>query len=527
MGVHRMVGVGGHHMKLTDGAAKALVVDDDALSRKKFCAALRSLGVTHEAVSNGQDALDRLAMGGVDLILLDILMPGMTGFDVLRAIAADASLSEIPVLVISSLDHTDDIVQALELGAVDFLPKDIAPPVFRARVMACLEKKQLRDLERSYLDDVAKLTEAAKALREGLANPSEISVDHVARRRDGLGNLARVFRELAEAVQARETRSRQRIDLLQGAFLLLIMGLTWGLVPALSKILVGPSTLDPIGVAAWVAVVTLTCVTCAMIGTRTSPHFTWPAMRFGLIAGLFAGVLPQTALFWASGHVPGVVLSITLALESLMVFAIAAALRVERPSAARLLGLLVGLVAVFVIMFTTEEADGVRVPLWILAAMLVPLSYAVESILVASMPDMEGRSPLQLIFFIMLGSAIWGWGAAILTGSVLNPWDAPSTTLTLIAAIGVLSAISNGSYVLTIRRMGPVFASQYAYVVTIMGVGWSVLLLSERLTIWIWIALGCVLLGIFMVRPKEKVVHVSDILRREPSDEALSPDTAA
>lgn len=500
-------------MQTRDCDLTTLVVDDDALSRKKFLAALRSLHVRAEAVADGQAALDRVRQGGVDLVLLDILMPGKTGFDVLSEMRLDPTLAEVPVLVISGLDQTDDIVRALELGAVDFLPKDVAPPIFRARVAACHEKKRLRDQERVYLDDVAELTEAARTLRAGATAPDQIRIDQVARRTDGLGNLARVFKELAQAVHARETLARQRVSLLQGALLLLIMGLTWGVVPALSKILVAPGALNPIGVSAWVGLVTVGVVGCVMLGAGLRPRLSWPALRFGLIAGLFAGMLPQTTLFWVSGHVPGVVLSITLALESLIVFAISAGLRVEKPSVLRLLGLSVGLVAVFIIMFTTEETEGLGVPLWVLAGLIVPLSYAVESMLVASMPETHKHLPVELLFLIMLGSSIWGWGAAALTGSTINPWEAERASLILIVAIGVISAISNGCYILAIRRMGAVFASQYAYVVTIMGVGWSVLLLGERLTVWIWVALGCVLFGIFMVRPKAQAVRFSEILR--------------
>lgn len=508
--------------------AKALVVDDDALSRKKFSAALKSLNIPSQAVACGQAAMDLIRDGDVDLVLLDILMPGMSGFDVLAALRDEGYLRDIPVLVISGLDQTDDVVQAIELGAVDFLPKDVDPAIFRVRVSASLEQKRLRDQERHYLDDVARLTEAARSLREGLTDPSgsNISIAPVVQRRDGLGVLARVFSELATAVHVRETQARQRINLLQGSLLLLIMGLTWGVVPALSKILVASGVSNPIGVAAWVAVVTVTCVSVVMIATGTRPNVSRQTLVFGLVAGLFAGVLPQSVLFWVSGHVPGIVLSITLALESLFVFAIAATLRIEQPNVLRLAGLGVGFLAVLLVMFSTKEAQGIGIPLWVLAGLIVPLSYAVESILVASMPGTEHRSPVELLWFIMLGSSVWGWSAAVLTGSVINPLTAEPQTIMLIAGIGVLSAISNGSYILTIRRMGAVFASQYAYVVTVLGVMWSMLLLNERLTLWIWAAIVCVLAGIFMVRPKEQSVSMADILG-DDDDTVISRDKSA
>ncbi|MEO1705640.1 MAG: response regulator [Pseudomonadota bacterium] len=504
-------------------APLALVVDDDPLSCKKFSAALKSIDVPSETFTDGASALDRLREGGVDLILLDILMPEMTGFEVLEILRQDDALREVPVLVISGLDQTSDVVQALELGAVDFLPKNVEPMIFRTRVSTSLSRKQMRDKERLYLEDVERLTDAARLLREKGSEPGRMPIASVKERIDSLGTLARVFGELATAVHERETRARRRINLLQGSILLLIMGMAWGVVPALSKILVTPGLNNPIGVAAWVALVTFSCVSVILAATRRRPRFSRQIMVFGLVAGLFAGVLPQTVLFWVSGHLPGIVLSICLALESLFVFAIAATMRLEKPSMVRLIGLLVGLVAVLLVMFTTKEAEGVGAPLWVLAVLLVPLSYAVESILVATMPGTEDRSPVELLWFIMLGSSVWGWSAALLTGAVIDPTAAQTQTILLIAAVGVLSAISNGSYILAIRRMGAVFASQYAYVVTVLGVLWSMILLDERLTLWVLVSLACVLLGIFMVRPKEQPVSLGDIL----GEDEFSRDTAA
>lgn len=496
-----------------------LIVDDTLLSRKKLGKALSEIGIESVSASDGQSCLDRLSEGGIDLVLLDIVMPGIDGFEVLRRVSQDPRMKEVPVLVISSLDESDDIAKALELGAVDFLPKHVEPSIFKARVLGTLEKKRLRDIELTYFEDVETLTEAARDLREGASDPTQMSVGRVSDRKDGLGNLARVFSELAEAVHRRERAARLRINLLQGSLLLLIMGLSWGIVPALSKIMLGPKALNPIGVAAWVAVVTLTAVSVTMLVVGVRPKFTWASFRFGLIAGLFAGVLPQVMLFWVSSHVPGVVLSITLALESIIVFAIAATLRIEKPSFIRLAGLVLGLIAVLVIMLTGNEASGIGAPLWVLAGVIVPLSYAIESILVASFPDDSGQTPIEFLFFIMLGSSIWGWSAATLSGSVMNPFTSETSTILLVVTIGLMSAISNGSYVLTIRKMGAVFASQYAYVVTIMGVVWSILLLDERLTIWLWVALGSVLLGLFMVRPKEKETDLSTVLSAPDPDQ--------
>jgi DNA-binding response OmpR family regulator/drug/metabolite transporter (DMT)-like permease len=490
-------------MTLRHDKPVVLIVDDTAFNRKKLSAALTNLGLEAVLAEDGQAGLDQMHRRAFDLILLDIVMPGKDGFDVLGEVRGDANLRETPILVISAVEQTDEIARALDLGAIDFLPKSVAPQIFRARVLGAIEKKRMRDLELSYFHDVARLTSAARLIRAGQTDPRTLDLDPVAQRPDGLGNLAQVFADLATSVHKREQLARQRINLLQGSLLLLIMGLSWGAVPALSKILVGPTPLDPLGIAAWVALVTLTLVTCVLAAQGIWPKFTRAKLRFGLIAGLFAGVLPQVALFWVSNHIPGVAISIMLALESLFVFSIAAALRIEKPSAVRLFGLMFGLLAVLIVMFGKGQAEGLGPSLWMLAALVVPLSYAVEGILVASMPEDSTTTPFELLFFMMLGSSFWGWSGASLSGSVLNPLTAAPSTLALIATIGSMSAIANGCYVLTIRKMGAVFASQYAYFATVLGVGWSILLLNERLTLWVCSALGCVIIGMFLVRPKD------------------------
>ena len=159
-------------MSIGQGAPVALVVDDDAFSRRKLSAALKSLNVNCDLAENGVVALEKLKSGSFDLILLDILMPEKDGFDVLKDLQSDDTLRDIPVLVISSLEETDETVRALELGAVDFLPKNVEHAILKARVLSSLEKKRLRDQEIAYLHDVELLTSAAKNLQSGQMSPS-------------------------------------------------------------------------------------------------------------------------------------------------------------------------------------------------------------------------------------------------------------------------------------------------------------------------------------------------------------------
>jgi len=99
---------------------------------------------------HGREALDVLAARDIDLVLLDIMMPEMDGFEVLERMRKDPALRTIPVIMISAVDEIESVARAIELGAADYLPKPFNAVVLRARVTATLEKKRLEDAERLH-----------------------------------------------------------------------------------------------------------------------------------------------------------------------------------------------------------------------------------------------------------------------------------------------------------------------------------------------------------------------------------------
>ncbi len=144
-----------------------------------------------------------------DLVLLDVMMPEMDGYEVLEHMKADARMRDIPVIVISGLDEMDSIVRCIELGAEDYLPKPFNSTLLRARINAGLEKKRLRDQEVEYLRHVARLTDAAATVETGTFDPT--SLEEIGGRPDALGRLARVFQRMAREVHAREQRLTQQV----------------------------------------------------------------------------------------------------------------------------------------------------------------------------------------------------------------------------------------------------------------------------------------------------------------------------
>ena len=190
-----------------------LIVDDNEINRDVLARQLGRQGHATAVAENGLQALEMVREQEFDLVLLDIMMPEMSGYEVLGHLKTDARLRDIPVIMISALDEMETVVRCIELGAEDYLPKPFDPVLLRARIRACLEKKSLRDQEIEYLRNVSRVTAAAAAVEAGEFDAG--TIEEVARRPDELGRLARVFRRMAREVYAREQRLKQEVHQLR------------------------------------------------------------------------------------------------------------------------------------------------------------------------------------------------------------------------------------------------------------------------------------------------------------------------
>jgi class 3 adenylate cyclase len=126
-------------------SSRVLVVDDNAANRELLARRLAREGYRVTAVESGEAALAITAAESFDLVLLDLMMPGLSGFEVLCRLKADAATRHLPVIMISALDELDSTVRCIAAGAEDYLPKPFDPILLRARVGASLEKKRLLD----------------------------------------------------------------------------------------------------------------------------------------------------------------------------------------------------------------------------------------------------------------------------------------------------------------------------------------------------------------------------------------------
>jgi sigma-B regulation protein RsbU (phosphoserine phosphatase) len=157
---------------------RILVVDDTEANRESLARRLERRGYTVDTAAGGQEALDKLADNGCELVLLDIMMPGMSGMEVLERIRKDRPAAELPVIMCTAKDQSEDMVKAFELGASDYVTKPIDFAVAMARVQTHLELsrsvRQIRELEKSLSERNAALEEAMKRTKADLRAAAKV-----------------------------------------------------------------------------------------------------------------------------------------------------------------------------------------------------------------------------------------------------------------------------------------------------------------------------------------------------------------
>ena len=152
---------------LNGGTGRILIVDDNESNRDVLSRRLRRYGYAVDVAVNGREALEVIETCPYDLVLLDIMMPELNGYEVLERLKADDQHQHIPVLMISAVDEIESVVRCIELGADDYLPKPFNPTLLRARVQSSLARKRIYDAERLYAENLARELEIGREIQRG------------------------------------------------------------------------------------------------------------------------------------------------------------------------------------------------------------------------------------------------------------------------------------------------------------------------------------------------------------------------
>jgi phosphoserine phosphatase RsbU/P len=146
---------------------KILIVDDELFNVDYLEQELAELDYDTVSASNGQEALEKVQSEAPDLILLDIMMPVMDGFEVLSHLKSNPLTRDLPVIVISANTDLKSVVKGIQMGADDYLPKPFEDTLLRARISSSLEKKRLRDIEQLYLKNMERELEIGRRIQKG------------------------------------------------------------------------------------------------------------------------------------------------------------------------------------------------------------------------------------------------------------------------------------------------------------------------------------------------------------------------
>jgi serine phosphatase RsbU (regulator of sigma subunit) len=153
--------------------SKLLIVDDEPFNVDYLEQELEESDYKIISAVNGREALEKVQAELPDLILLDIMMPVMDGFEILKYLKANSATRDIPVIVISANNDLGNVVKGIQLGAEDYLPKPFEPVLLRARISSSLEKKHLRDMQQLYLKSLERELDIGREIQQGFL-PSEL-----------------------------------------------------------------------------------------------------------------------------------------------------------------------------------------------------------------------------------------------------------------------------------------------------------------------------------------------------------------
>lgn len=300
------------------------------------------------------------------------------------------------------------------------------------------------------------------------------------------------------------------------AMVLVALGAGWGLTVPLAKIAVSDGYRH-FGIIFWQQVVGVAILGPMTLARGRSLRFSPLQLGICLIIALTGTLLPNGASYQAAVHLPAGIMAILIALVPMFAFPIALGLGVERFAPLRLLGLICGLGAVLLLVGPEASLPERAMVAFIPLALVAPFFYGVEGNIVARWGT-GGLDPVKLLFGASVIGAVLALPVALASGhwiSPLPPWGAPDAA---IIASSSIHALVYAGYVWLVGRAGPVFAAQVAYLVTGFGIAWSMLLLGERYSAYVWAALGLILAGLFLVAPRDNPAAIGNYAPKEPAD---------
>jgi drug/metabolite transporter (DMT)-like permease len=283
--------------------------------------------------------------------------------------------------------------------------------------------------------------------------------------------------------------------------ILIILGLGWGLSFTLGKIAITAGG-TPIGLTFWQSLFS-GLILLAYVFFRHGKIIIPKIMFLPIVIITFLSVVIPNIIFYACvEHLDAGVLSISVSVIPLFTYLIAMGLRMDKFKVRRVIGLITGFCALLILILPENSLPDKRDIPWVLLALNCALCYALENIYIDRLA-LQNFGPIRLVCAVSFVSAIITFLLSLVMDQffILQPTNLYLFISTL--GLGFISATAYSIFIYLIGRAGSVFSSQVGYLVTFFGVVWGIIILGESHSIFVWLSLAMIMMGIFLVQPKQ------------------------
>ena len=283
--------------------------------------------------------------------------------------------------------------------------------------------------------------------------------------------------------------------------ILIILGLGWGLSFTLGKIAITAGG-TPIGLTFWQSLFS-GLILLAYVFFRHRKIIIPKIMFLPIVIITFLSVVIPNIIFYACvEHLDAGVLSISVSVIPLFTYLIAMGLRMDKFKVRRVIGLITGFCALLILILPENSLPDKRDIPWVLLALNCALCYALENIYIDRLA-LQNFGPIRLVCAVSFVSAIITFLLSLVMDQffILQPTNLYLFISTL--GLGFISATAYSIFIYLIGRAGSVFSSQVGYLVTFFGVLWGIIILGESHSVFVWISLAMIMMGIFLVQPKQ------------------------
>ena len=281
---------------------------------------------------------------------------------------------------------------------------------------------------------------------------------------------------------------------------MLVIGGFWGVTIPLIKITVSTGY-QPFGIIVWQLVISIFILGTFLFFKGWRPKLNREKIIFYLLLSMSGTLLPNAFSYVAAAQLPAGVMAIAIATVPMFTLLMALGIGLEKFSAMRVLGVMIGFVAMAMIAAPQTSLPDPTKAIFVLVALIAPFCYGIETNVIAAKTPKD-TDPTSTLFMASVLGLIIVTPLALTFGQwidITGEWDIPIYALIVTA---VIHAITYVGYIWLVGFGGPVFGVQVAYPVTLSGVFFSILFLDEGYSAWIWAALALVIIGLMLVQPK-------------------------